>query len=246
MRPALVQGFLDGFRNKQAAKQKARAVLKQVENFAIVRELLPIPITIGTKAPGSKGGHTPWTDEQVEYAQSAVSPYLAKAITLGANTGQRGSDLIRMCWNHIVDKRGRLGIKVTQLKTGLKIWVPFTRTLMTTMASWERSPGPILRKPDGLPFSNRAQLTDRWARERAHHPPLAGLVMHGLRATACVRLKRAGAEVPEISSMVGMSEVMVARYTRFSEQEENALAAVFRLDGEPYVPTRFTAIASED
>ena len=62
----------------------------------------------------------------------------------------------------------------------------------------------------------------------------AGLVIHGLRATACVRLSRAGATTRQISDMIGMSEQMVARYCRFSDQKENAVAAVMHLDGTPY------------
>ena len=55
-------------------------------------------------------------------------------------------------------------------------------------------------------------------------------MLHGLRATAVVRLRRAGATIPQIADMVGMSAPMVARYCRFSVQRENALAAVHYLD----------------
>jgi predicted transcriptional regulator len=60
--------------------------------------------------------------------------------------------------------------------------------------------------------------------------PLRHLHLHGLRGTAVVRLRRVGASIPEITSMVGMSQAMVERYCRFSVQRENALAAVERLD----------------
>jgi hypothetical protein len=55
-------------------------------------------------------------------------------------------------------------------------------------------------------------------------------VLHGLRATACVRLLRAGANTRQIADMVGMSEPIVGRYCRFSVQKENASAAVLHLD----------------
>jgi integrase len=127
---------------------------------------------------------------------------------------------------------GRPGINVIQRKTKLKIWVPFTQTLSDKMAEWERSQGMILRKHDGLPFDNRQQLTDAWIRERERPEmePLRHLHLHGLRGTAVVRLRRVGASIPEITSMVGMSQAMVERYCRFSVQRENALAAVERLD----------------
>jgi hypothetical protein len=54
--------------------------------------------------------------------------------------------------------------------------------------------------------------------------------MHGLRGTACVRLRRSGATIPQIADMVGMSVQMVARYCRFSIQKENAVAAVIHLE----------------
>jgi predicted transcriptional regulator len=57
--------------------------------------------------------------------------------------------------------------------------------------------------------------------------------MHGQRATAVVRLRRAGATALQIGDMVGMSEQMVKRYCRFSEQRKNALAAVVYLDRTP-------------
>ena len=58
-----------------------------------------------------------------------------------------------------------------------------------------------------------------------------GLVVHGLRSTAIVRARQRGATVLQISSMFGMSEPMVARYSRLAGQREMAMAAVHLLDG---------------
>jgi hypothetical protein len=100
------------------------------------------------------------------------------------------------------------------------------------MATWERRPGFILLKADGTPFGNRQQLTDAWLRERERPEmeSLRGLVMHGLRGTAVVRLRRVNVEIPLISDVVGMSEQMVKRYCRLSDQKQNALAAVYVLN----------------
>jgi integrase len=235
IRPALVQAFLDGFADRPGQQRCAQTALKALEKWALVRDLLPYPITIGTQAPGGTGGHVPWTEDQVALAEKHARPHLARAITLAANTGQRGSDLVRMRWTDIEEVNGRPGINVTQQKTGLVIWVPFTQQLMAAVASWERRPGFILLKEDGHPFT-RQQLSDQWLRERDTRLNLlplstAGLVMHGLRGFAVVRLRRAGANTGQIADMVGMSEQMVKRYSRFSRQRENALAAVYHLDG---------------
>jgi hypothetical protein len=58
----------------------------------------------------------------------------------------------------------------------------------------------------------------------------AGLVLHGLRATAVVRARKAGATDLQIASMYGMSVPMVSRYSRLADQSDMALAAVHFLD----------------
>jgi integrase len=234
MRPALVQAFLDGLADRPAAQKSAQTALRSLEKWALVRDLLPRPITLGTEAPGSTGGHVPWTDEQVAFAEMNTQPHISRVITLAANTGQRGSDLVKMRWTDIEVLEARPGINVTQQKTGLKLWLPFTAALQEAITTWERRPGFILLKKDGMPW-RRQQVSDQWLHERNTSPALAplkaaGLVMHGLRATAVVRLRRAGATIPQISDMVGLSPPMVTRYCRFSEQQENALAAVHILD----------------
>src|SRR5262245_28869939 len=117
------------------------------------------------------------------------------------------------------------------------------------MKTWTRQPGPFLRRVDGRPWT-RSALTNAWARDRnssphleqhrnppqrARDPELAncdpdGLVLHGLRGTACVRLRQAGATESQIADMVGMSIDMVKRYCRFAAQRENAAAAVHHLE----------------
>jgi integrase len=218
IRPALVQAFLDGLADRPAQQKCAQTVLKAVEKWAIVRDLLPHPITTGTEAPGGTGGYEPWTDEQVQIAERHARPHLARIITLASNTGQRGSDLVKMRWSDLEEYEGRLGINVTQKKTGNVIWIPCTQELLIALATWERRPTFIALKEDGLPFS-RAQLSDQWLRERDTKPALAllaeaGCVLHGLRATAVVRLRRAGATTGQIADMVG----------------------IVRADGEPLLP----------
>ncbi|MET0538739.1 MAG: hypothetical protein ABWZ64_12465, partial [Xanthobacteraceae bacterium] len=117
-------------------------------------------------------------------------------------------------------------------KTGLRIWIPFTQDLSRAISSWERRPTFLVLRDNGQPW-NRNLLSTAWLRERDGNPklsPLKGLVLHGLRATAVVRLRRAGATTAQISDMVGLSAPMVTRYSRLSVQRENALAAVIHLD----------------
>jgi integrase len=234
IRPSLVQAYLDGLADWPAKQEAALSALRRLEKWAIVRDLLPHPITLGCEVEGSDGGHIPWNDEQVLIAETNARADIARVITLGANTGQRGSDLVKMRWTDIEDYKGRPGVNVIQKKTKKEVWVPFTQPLMTAMTTWERRPGFILLNERGQPWTRR-NLSHVWGYERDTNPLLAplkeaGLVLHGLRGTACVRLLRAGANTRQVSDVVGMSEAMVARYTRFSEQKENATAAVLHLD----------------
>lgn len=249
IRPSLVQAFFDGIADRPGKQQLSLAVLKQLEKWAIVRELLPRQITLGVEIEDASGGHIPWEDAHVVLAQREARPDLARVVTLAANTGQRGSDLIRMGPTDIELHDGVRGINVIQRKTKRRVWVPITAELDAAMATWERRPGPYLTRPDGRPWDDERQMSTAWGYHRDTTPALAplrlaslaladgfgprkdkGLVIHGLRGTACVRLRRAGASESQISDMIGMSIQMVARYCRFSAQRENAIAAVHHLD----------------
>jgi integrase len=234
MRPSIIQKYLDGLAGRPGKQQAALSAFKAISKWAHVRDLLGGDITHGVEAPQPSGGHTPWTDEQVELGIKFARPDLAMAITLGAYTGQRGSDLIRMCWTDVEVYEGVEGINVVQKKTGRPLFVPIMEPLRKAMATWERRPGPFLLNAQGQPWL-RERLSEQWTYERNHNEALrplrdAGLVLHGLRGHACVRLYRAGANTRQVADMVGMSEPMVARYTRKSVQKENAIAAIFKLE----------------
>jgi integrase len=126
VRPSLIQAFLDGYVGRPGKQQAALTALKQLERWAVVRDLLPNAITLGVEVEHSDGGHVPWTDEHVAIAEEFARPDLARVITLGANTGQRGSDLVKMRWTDIEEFRGRPGINVVQVKTKRKLWVPLS------------------------------------------------------------------------------------------------------------------------
>lgn len=237
IRPSLVQAFLDGLADRPGAQKTAQSVLKSVETWAMVRDLLPYPITTGTEAPGTDGGHEPWTDEQVALAERHARPDLARVVTLMVHTGQRGSDVVRMRWSDVEEDNGVTGINVITVKTGRRLWIPLPEELRLALATWDRRPPFFLvLDPNGHPFT-RPLLSWHWWNERNTNPqlgPLAGLALHGLRATAVVRLRKRGATELQIESMVGMSAPMVKRYCRLADQRTMALAAVVHLNaGNP-------------
>lgn len=235
MRPALVQGFLDGYADRPGAQMAAKSAIKFVEKWALVRDRLPHPITTGTEVIGSDGGHMPWTDVQVATAEHYARPDISRLVTLAANTGQRGSDLFRMHPHHVEMVDGRPGINVMRKKNNdwVPIWIPMTKPLIAAMDTWEKRPAPFLLHKKGRPWRDRAEMTNEWTRERDRNlqlAPCAGLVLHGLRATAIIRLRRAGCTPLQICDMVGLSLMMVERYCRFSDQRMNASAGMAQME----------------
>lgn len=242
IRPAIIQGFLDALAETPGKQKVARTVLKQVEKFALLRDLMPHPFMTGTEVIGSDGGHEPWTIAEVELAVSRARSDLSRVVILALHTGQRGSDVVRMRpadieerYDPIADCKRR-GINVEQQKTGKKLWVPFTAEFEAILATWERRLplAPFVLRPDGK-FYTRPQLSTNWNIERDNNPALKplkerGLVLHGLRATAVVRARRLGLTDLQIADIYGMSAKMVSRYSRLSDQGDNAMAALRKLN----------------
>lgn len=242
VRPALIQQFLDGLANRPAIQRRALVALKSLEGWAIVRDLIPRPITQGCEVIGGGGAREPWSESHILLAEQAARTDLSRLVTLASNTGQRAGDLVRMRWSDIETYKAHPGINVTQEKTGKILWVPFTQELMRAIESWERRPGYIVTRLDGLPYT-RPMLSDEWWKECRRNAALAPLLaaklsFHGLRASAVIRLRRAGISRPLIADMVGMSGPMVDRYCRRSEQRDNALAGLGQLESAQVIPMR--------
>lgn len=225
-----IQQFLDALGSIPAGQQQAKVALKSLEMWALPRGFLQYPITYGTQILGTDGHHQPWTDDEVALAIEYARPDLARVITLGAYTGQRGSDLCRMRWSDIETIEGHPGINVTQEKTELKLWVPIDPELEAAWADWERRiPDFILIQQVGRPWAHRHLMSEAWVRERDRNPrlrPVRGLVLHGLRGHRVVKLRRAGLTPLQISDMVGMSVPMIENYCALADKKQSALAGV--------------------
>ena len=107
---------------------------------------------------------------------------------------------------------------------------PIFPELAKEMESWDKTPGPFVRNKLGGKCSRPifTRLYDEAKVELAAKgiTTLEGTTLHGLRATACVRLKREGFADSVISDMVGMSVAMVQRYTRFENKRATGKAVL--------------------
>ena len=200
---------MDLFESSPDTRRVVLHAFQSLQKWAFKRGRIPHQFTLGIEAPKTGEHHTPWTDEQVAYGEAHARADLSRAITLAANTGQRVSDISTMEWVHIDPINGRAGIWVTQKKTKMRLWIPFTRPLIQAMAGWSRFPRWLVHKPTGEPYSAE-RLSDTFWDHLNRQPSLAplkaaGLVFHGLRGSAVVRLRRAGVSRALICDFVGMS-----------------------------------------
>lgn len=80
----------------------------------------------------------------------------------------------------------------------------------------------------GKPFT-RKRLSIHFNEQRKNIPELAKVTLHGLRATAVVRLRRAGLSTSQIQDVIGMSMAMIERYSRFADRKASGKAAIVSL-----------------
>jgi integrase len=227
---AYVQAFLDGLSDRKGIQEQARKALRMLEKWALVRRRLAHPITLGTEIVGSDGAREPWTESEIALAVERCSEPMARVIQLAANTGQRLGDLVRMRWSDLHVERGRLGINVVQGKTKRALWCPIIHEFEPILMAWPRTALTILHKPTGAPWS-RQDLSTAWGRQRKKNASMApllerGLSLHGLRASAVIRLRRDGLSNAMIGAIVGMSEPIVNLYCRRADQIYDAIRAM--------------------
>ncbi len=79
VRPALVQAFLDGLSDRPATQKVAQTALKALERWAIVRDLLPRQITIGTDAPGGDSDNIAHTHIEPDLRRITIEYNFANA-----------------------------------------------------------------------------------------------------------------------------------------------------------------------
>ena len=170
-------------------------------------------------------GYGPWSAEQVEAARIELEPTrpdLWWAIALALYSGQRLGDCLAMRWDAI--NNGQLAVR--QAKTGKTLLIAIHRDLAAVLDTIPRRAVTILTSADGTPW--RGGFQTAW---RAHKPSAvrdAGLVFHGLRKSAVVRLLEAGCTDAEVAAITGQSRQMVEHYAKQVNQTKLAASAILK------------------
>lgn len=212
--------------SSQAANQFVM-VLNTVLNFAVDRGFIDFnPLS---KIKRIKGGtHATWSEDQIAYALKRFIEIHRRAVVLALYTGQREGDCCRMRWSQYDGS----AVAVVQEKTGAEVWIPAHKTLKKELDAWRaESKGDfMLTNSLGRPWPTHSFAVTISGAIKAH-PHLSGLVFHGLRKAAAVRLAEAGCSTREIASITGHETLaMVELYTRAVEQKRMARAAIRKLE----------------
>lgn len=224
-----VKAMRDGYSDTPAIANQIIMVWSVILQLAVEQEYVTANVASRMKRL-EVGEYARWTDEAIDHAIEKLPAYLARAVTLALYTGQREGDCIRMTWG---DYDGS-AIRLTQEKTGAKLWVPCHRALRSALDQWRVSAPnatTILVTSKGLPWKDGKSFSTLFAKVKNGHDALKPFAFHGLRKSAAARLAEAGCSVHEISAITGhMSLHMVQHYTREADQRRNAVAAVKKLE----------------
>ena len=202
--------------------------LKVILNFAIDNGMRTDNPASRIKKFAAGEFHT-WTDAEIATfeARWPIGTKERTAFALLVFTGQRRSDVVRMTRDDVQDN----SIRVTQLKTGAKLWVALHPELAQILADWKVAVGELLRTSFGKPFTSNGFgnfMADKIA--AADLPDRC--VTHGLRKAAARRLAEAGCSANEIAAITGHATLSeVSRYTKAADQKRLARTAIDRLPG---------------
>jgi integrase len=138
-----------------------------------------------------------WTPELCSAFESYPHPRMVTFYFLARYTGQRKGDCCNMRWTDFDGQR----IRVTQEKTGTKLWVPAHVRLRNYLAGLPRESEFILTSPKGDAY--RKTSVTNLVCTITTELGFKGYSPHGLRHLAGAALAESGCSVPQIMSVLG-------------------------------------------
>ncbi len=208
-----IRRWRDGYKAKPRAADMGLQVLSRLMKFAVSEGMLERKPEFGIAyLYDADRSDVIWTAEDLATLEPHASPELMWAARLGALTGLRRSDLLRLSWNHV---KG-LGIEIRtgksrERKTTL---IPVFADLSALLAEIPRRGPVILTNTDGVPW--RTGFGSSWGKATTR----AGIEkhFHDLRGTFATRAYVAGLTEREIAEILTWSEdevrTLLDRYVR--------------------------------
>lgn len=171
-----------------------------------------------------------WGDNEIAAFLAEAPEHLALPVAIGAYTGLREGDVLRLTWNAI--QNGILRLR--QGKTKEQVTLPLHRDLASRIENTPKKAIQVCTTSRGIAWTSsgfRASFRKELARLVADGKIQPGLTFHGLRHTVASKLAEAGADTLTIMAVTGhRTEEMVRGYTRQAELSKRATAAVRLLE----------------
>lgn len=220
-----VMEMRDAMSETLSMANNAVSVLKTLLSWAMSRDWCDANVArdIPRLKAEEETGHIPWPEDVYAYVMSRAPEPLQRMAYLGRATGQRISDLVRICPEMLASDGIYTRISKRRDK---RHFVPLLAGQMAEIRSWIRPESatdmPFLQNRIGKPAS-RDSISKHWHEWVRENPFMQGkaITIHGLKVTAvCDRFGRV--TEGQIAKEIGMSVEMVQRYTRFIDAEAAA------------------------
>lgn len=174
-----------------------------------------------------KGGeHEPWPEDCLALIPQVLPEDVAWPHIVALHTGQRLGDVLRM---HSRDIEGG-ALWVTQGKTKKKLLIPLHSAIRDRVLATK---GIICKRKDGRQWTEahfQSAVDTAYLKKIAVPLAEAGLVFHGLRKNATVKLLEAGCSEAETAAVTGMSLAMVMHYGKGVRQKMLAKSAMKKVE----------------
>jgi integrase len=196
-------------------------------------------------------GHRPWEESEIKLYRKKwlLGTVERTAFELLLNTGQRGSDIIKMQRSHIGDD-GMISVK--QDKTDERVWIPISAELKEALAAWDLSQAAWVNRRQTQKRTVHADvekmiLTGHQRRaigvDGFRHLMIDaykvidgltagladdGVTNHGLRYAAAARLRELGCSLEDIAAITGHETV--AMVEKYAGKKRRAKIAIGKLD----------------
>lgn len=168
-----------------------------------------------------------WTADDLTELEKHASAEVMQAARLGALTGLRQADLLRLSWSHVKANSVEIATgKSGRRKTTL---IPIYSELRAYLATIPKRATTVLVNTDGRPW--RTGFGSSWKKAKVKAPSLEALHFHDLRGTAATRFYRGGLSIREIAEIMTWAEDYVeALIDRYVKKDELLLDRIRRLD----------------
>jgi integrase len=210
----VIRRWRNGFADEPRAADYGMQVLSRVLSYAVD----PLGKIGGNPCEGVKqlysGNRSEiiWTDVDIARIKATCSAEIAHAVDLGAHTGLRLGDLLRLSWSHV--GQDAIVIATGKSKHHREAIIPLYDALKIVLSAIPKRSTTILTNSKARPWTRDGFGSSFNKAKIAAGMTDADLHFHDLRGTAATRFYVAGLPERVIAEIMGWEEEHIARIIR--------------------------------